>query len=584
MVTGARVAVESSAERRRVRGRPELVPAQEQLLRLQRSAGNAAVARELARRSAVQRMAIAHAGKDYETTTMSDSELGQLIATLPGPDLYRAALGASRNEADVLIGRLHAAPRRTGYVRALTVLKAQRFAARYLAAVPPNLLDRDHLSTRIEQLVALGTPVEDYTSDVFARPQVAQRLTAISTSLTPDALGPAARRVCDMLLFTSLVATVGEGAAARSMMVLTPDALVRVLDPAKLGGGAPLPAADVGAPKVGEKPDPRRLILQDMLRINAMSLDGPLGGAVAGSALFKAILQSNVIDVVLLANTQHEEQHYMSSCSIASRDQEVLSRIGSLAGLVVLGKLVANRFLHDLGAQENALTGRASTQGPNLFVHAASQASRTLAELGEIEFAALELVYGGVRDVNAYGTLVARWGKVMQRLSSVLQVPSQGVRSGSDSVAVLSEKIIPGQWVLSAFAMAVPVLVQAGFSGDFAAHLQGRVRPPSAQAFSTALGQQGMPTTGGASVDLGQRTKTDWAAAMPKLWSETLNRGATPFSIPGHAVVMKAVRSRGAQVFLLGDPKGSSFDEYTLDEMAAYLSKQEIDMPFDPFA
>ena len=583
MVICARVAVESPEEPHRQRELPALAPAPELLLQLQRSAGNAAVARRLAHRS-VDRMAIAHGGQNYDTSRMSDSDLAELLRGLPGPSLFQAARQSQGNQANVLIERLQSSGPRDGYVRALTVLRAHRFTARYLSGVPANLQAPVHLGNRIEQFVALGMPVEDYTSDVFARAEVAQKLTAISAAVAQNPLPGAAERVCDLLLFTSLVATEGGGAAARSMQVLTPAALGGALDPAKLAGVPQQPPQHGQGQQGAQPPDPRRRILQDMLRVNASTLDGALGGAVTSSALFTAILDSNVIDVVLLANSQLEEQDYMSTCSIAARDQEVLARIGSLAGLIVLGRLVAKRFLQDLAAQANVLTGKTSNQGENLYVHAREQGSRTLIELGEIEFAALTLVHGGQRDVDAYGGLVARWGKVMQRISSVLQVPTRGAQSGRESVAVLSDKIIPGQWLLSAFAMAVPVLAQASVSPDFVAHMTGRVRPPSAQAYSSALGQAGMTTTGGNMADLGQRSKNDWSTVIQRLWSETLYRGAMPFSIPGHAVVMKAVRSKGAQRFLFGDPKGSTFDEFTLDDMATYLSKQAIEMPFDPFS
>src|SRR4051812_26045936 len=117
-----------------------------------------------------------------------------------------------------------------------------------------------------------------------------------------------------------------------------------------------------------------------------------LGGAVTNSQLFTAILNSNVIDVVLLANSQHEEQRYLSMCSIAARDQEVLSRAGTLAGLVVLGRRIVQGVLDDAQARQAALAGQVSHQHTNLFALANARANKSMTVLDEIEDAALRLV------------------------------------------------------------------------------------------------------------------------------------------------------------------------------------------------
>ena len=70
---------------------------------------------------------------------------------------------------------------------------------------------------------------------------------------------------------------------------------------------------------------------------------------------------------------------------------------------------------------------------------------------------------------------------------------------------------------------------------------------------------------------------------MPTLWSKTFERGATPVSIPGHDIVIKAERKRGDEQFLLGDPKSNTFDKHTFDGMAEYLAKYTVEMPFSPF-
>jgi hypothetical protein len=159
-----------------------------QVLQLQHSAGNAAVARALAQRR-VQRMRISYAGQDHTTSTMSDRELANLLDTLPAQDLLRSAERASPAGVDALIDRLHRSGRGSGSVRALTVLKGQRFMARYRSGVPARLQATNHLKSRIEELAALEMSVEEYTGDVFANAGVTRQLNAVAAGVADNVLG-----------------------------------------------------------------------------------------------------------------------------------------------------------------------------------------------------------------------------------------------------------------------------------------------------------------------------------------------------------------------------------------------------------
>ena len=114
-------------------------------------------------------------------------------------------------------------------------------------------------------------------------------------------------------------------------------------------------------------------------------------------------------------------------------------------------------------------------------------------------------------------------------------------------------------------------------------HIGGRTEPPEPAAYARATNRSGLAGVAGGLLTIGRRTKADWLGAIPALWSKTFARGATPFAVPGHDLVMKAVLSDGKQRFLLGDPKSGSFETYKPGGMAAYLAKNDIEMPFDPF-
>jgi hypothetical protein len=212
---------------------------------------------------------------------MSNQALNDLLDQVPASGLLASAEVASTQGVDTLIARLHQSGRGPGSVRALTILKAVRFAARYGAAVPSRLQATNHLKSRIGQFAALGMQVEDYTDEVFGNAAVVSRIAAVDAGLAGNALAPAAQRVCDMLLLTSLVARSGQ----RSMQILTPNALVEALDPAKLGAAPPAPAQGQGVAPA-QPPDPRRALLQDMMRVNVLGLDAALAGAITTSPLF----------------------------------------------------------------------------------------------------------------------------------------------------------------------------------------------------------------------------------------------------------------------------------------------------------
>ena len=250
----------------------------------------------------------------------------------------------------------------------------------------------------------------------------------------------------------------------------------------------------------------------------------------------------------------------------------------------MLGLKVALQLLSDVGAKQPELARQPSYQGPNLFEHAKTQIRTSLVDLDAIEGEARKLVAGSVRDVAPYAALIGRWGKAMQRISAVIEVPAEGAEHGREKVPVLTQKIVPGQWVLSALAMMFPVVAQAGGSGEFLAHMEARIRPPNVESYAKALETAGVPRESADREDLGRRSKGDWLGAIDRLWSEVFFRGAMPFSVPGHSLSMKAMRLGGQKRFMVGDPKGGPFEEKTPDAMAAYLSSSEIELPFDPFA
>jgi hypothetical protein len=518
----------------------------------------------------------------------SEAYATDVAGTRPNPDAARESPQAAPVQAPSAADRSQAGPvpdAGRGLGQSVRALHPRRpFVDLYQRHVPQALqADKGYVETRVEQIYQLSRLwVEDYSVDVLTHPKVGPALSGLEHRLRPDAAPTIVKRLCDMLLFTSLVAT--GPSSGRSIHVLTPDSLVREIEVLSPAGDVQSRSTDSASEKARD--DPRHALLQEMLKVNLLSLDGDLRGRVEGSALFKLIAASNVIDVILFASTSSEEQHYLSTCTVAAYDQEILAKIGSLASLVVVGRAVAQRLHGDLGVKRAGLENQAALQGANLFQHATDQIRASELDFDDIETEAATLVTGSVRDVAKYAALIARWGKAMQRISAVVNVPVEGEKEGIEAVSILSRKIVPGQWVVSALLMAAPVLARAGGSGEFVAYMEGRMRPPNVGEYGRTLRQAGVRASRWDEHDNpvpGQKSKAEWLGAIDKLWSEVFFRGSLAFSIPGHALAMKATKMGGEPRFLLNDPKGSTYEQMSKQAMVAYLSGYAVDMPFNPF-
>jgi hypothetical protein len=69
-----------------------------------------------------------------------------------------------------------------------------------------------------------------------------------------------------------------------------------------------------------------------MLSASLSGLPEDLRQEVQDSRTYAAMKTSPALDVMMLATSQNEEQWYMSSCTVAARDQDVLAAMGGLAG------------------------------------------------------------------------------------------------------------------------------------------------------------------------------------------------------------------------------------------------------------
>lgn len=477
------------------------------------------------------------------------------------PPTAQQRIGNAQLSRDPHVARLIGA--RTPQERARAVEHSvEGFIAVYQARLPANAqAEPGFMNQRIRALASSisDSAIGECLTDVLDAPGVGDALQQACGA----GLEVAPSQKLAALLIHAGVGVVSNGAdGTRVLPRLLPAGLVSALG--ELGGAAATPSDSV---------------VVDLLDVVLFNLPGPLRAEVQGDSLFRAMRRGLTAAAFLLASGGHEEQHYTSSCPIAARDQLVLSRIGNLAGEIIVGRKLAQELSETIAAQRDRLVSIPCSQDGNVFAHASKQLTRSKQELGGLYAEAFELAAAERPDPAAILSLTPRWSKAMQRMAAVVDAGHATV--ADPRISALSDKIISGQWGLSSAIMVAPVLVQAVASGSFAAHMEARFRPLDEDVYTEKLAAAGVPTT---TADLPaalnvrdvQLSADGWTAKMGTLWSYAFQHGGLPFSVPGHALVLRAVKVGTVRSFLVGDPKANRFGEFDQSALARYLAARQI--------
>ncbi len=456
------------------------------------------------------------------------------------------------------------------------------FEERY-ETLPDELKVPAYMRDRLAELerLATGGQIED-SSDV-ALPRLAATLVKLGAALPADdtARTVLAKRVTDLLIASCLVVSRGRGRRAE---ILTPEELLSQLDKLVPALRARIPFDSTNVGKLGRG----TTLAEDMLLLNLLNMPAEARAEILGSELFTAIRASGHIAEVMLASSGHEEQHYLSTCGIASRDQEVLTHVGSIAGLVWVSRKVLAAAAVRLKGNEKALRERHSyelaggdpmhPEFVSVYDMCDGLIARATAGLDEIErdaFAVVKEVDGPV--TASLEALTTRWGTLMQHTMQILAP----VADPDAALSVLTTKYIGGHWNWSALVATIVDMPQILSFWEFGA----RMEPPDEPRYRTHLATAGLPTQGTLETPI-TKTRSEWeqGSVLKNLWEGTVWRGGVLLTVPGHSLYLKAVRRDGAAMFLLGEPKGSAYQPYTPEKIAAWLARyKEVSLPFDPF-
>jgi hypothetical protein len=437
----------------------------------------------------------------------------------------------------------------------------------------------EHLEQRLRALetFAAGGQVEDVSALVI--PRLLTELRAVARELPDDedAAQAVAERVTDLLVAGCLVVSRGTGRRAE---VVTPERLQTTLQDlaVELQSTTDFDATSLGKLGTGAS------LAEDMLRLNLLGLSAQARDELADSKLFKALAASEVVGAAMLAASGHEEQHFLSTCGIASVDQAVLSQVGSIAGLVFVGRKVLAGATRRLTADENALRAqravlRHAGKKQSLWAMCERAIDTATQAMSDIETRALRVIAdGGPKAAARLRALTLRWGKAMQRVMGVISGPLLGADTDQ---SILTEKYIGGQWLASAVLAAVWEGPGIFWRGEADARSEG----PDAGSYRDLLASELGLTTQAPTITL-EKSAREWRSpgVIDKLWRETAWRGGVPLDVPGHSLYLRAVRRHGRELFLLGEPKGSAYERKTKSELISWMAGKEIDLPFDPFA
>ncbi|WP_191259944.1 hypothetical protein [Amycolatopsis oliviviridis] len=302
--------------------------------------------------------------------------------------------------------------------------------------------------------------------------------------------------------------------------------------------------------------------------LGLVNLSASSRAAVAGDPLYRHLLRNPAALVeALFAGTGHEEQRFLNTCAPAAIDTGVRGRVPTIAGLLSVGRAVADATDRDLlRVDPVARSKRDRAFGRTLEAMVRKRVSDARAEFSAIEEAAFALVSANQADPSAkqaWNALSDRWGRTMQKLSAA---DLQAV-----SVPVLTRKVIPGDW-LTSLILTSPLVVDRGarrLTGVTRSSYVARLQPHLAfEPDGTMFGANELIRDPEQEVRLGEElTSPDALAAF---WMEVRARGGTVVLTPGHCVQLGAAISDGEPVFVLGDGKYANSLQQTPEQFARW--------------
>ncbi|MEV0084490.1 hypothetical protein [Saccharopolyspora sp. NPDC050642] len=443
-----------------------------------------------------------------------------------------------------------------------------------------------------EELAATGQ-LEDHSPAIAGNPGVREALQVIHANLDriPEpSRGRLRAWVADAVLATALVpvresapgslagvdhAAVHQRSAVR---VLTPNRLTAVLvEIAKnlKSWSDPFDAAWSTLEHSGYRPDDG--LPQRLAQLSLVNLTPQARLRLRGDVLFQRLLSSeDALVESMFASGGHDEQRFLATCLASVANMEVLGKVPTTAGLLLVGRNLADevRALIDNPPAQWAqvLDERDQIFGRTIRELVSDRLDEAAEVFDDIERRASELIDSDTRNPDAWAELSQQWGRTMQKLSVVVD-PSQG----PDSTPVLTTKLISGHWGWSAGISALLMVIDRPFRRFASVNSIA-----FGKALQTTLVDEGLP-----------RREVEFARLSDELgiaecWRRVHDNGGATLTTATHALCLEAIQRDGQQAFLVHDPKKSHPDHYSPVGMLEWARRNKfrmdlVDLPDRPF-
>lgn len=430
----------------------------------------------------------------------------------------------------------------------------------------------------MQQVAGDGT-LEDYTDEVFGNDEVIRSLGSVAKKTVASEDSDVVDIVNDALLFTSLVPAREErhrqrrtfGAtsvyARRAIEVMSVNKLIALLRDVSVAATVDEDVFTGADSLKGIRYRAADSLAARMAKLSLVNMKEAARRQLEDDEFFQALVASPALSDVLMASSGADEQQFLNTCAASAVNQQVLGQVSTLAGLLLVGRTIADRVegrAHGAGAQqtERKMFGKKRTM-QELAVKRVTEARR---EFDAIQTQALQIVTSGGKPLAGLVALTRRWSRQMQKLAGVLDLSG-----GTSSVPVLSKKVVPEAWLASAVLSTASVVVPADRT----------MRRREAIDQDVLVGEVGkvvdLPTTAQADRKLTPSLTGPGADAnLESFWHKVFSAGGAMFNTASHSLYVKAIKRGGERIFAVGDPKGSRYDYKNFTSFAAYARNNDI--------
>lgn len=458
----------------------------------------------------------------------------------------------------------------------------------------PNLsLDDKELDCKFLELQSMNCSFENYMEQLESNSEIHATLASINEHMPQDP-GEASflkNLVTDLLVSTYLIPA-RESVKSKSALyrnaiqIFTPNSLLPLLKTLsyKVETKAPIKFSEIHQlahfESQGITIDTYATLShgKKMLLFSLANIVPRARGEILSDPLFKKIQNSRHLIDWMLASSGSLEQTYITTCYAAAFGQDVISKIPTVVGLLLVGKYLGDGITTCLECRGRARMRIYESQiafpvwwkkDPTKREYVTQRLTKIQGELEQIRQKAEKILQEEGEGTPAKEMqkrrreLTEQWNQNFQRLAAIA--------NPDGDIVVLTKKPIKDQWALSAVLMFFVSLFSFLVPGTatFGSRLRGVDLPAMHKDLEKVGGK----------LDITPLSKESVFAKKEALWEQLFSEGGAIFTGATHSNYLKAVVRGGKKVFLLGDPKESCYQILSFEKMDALIKKMYPDAP-----